>query len=100
MGQRELFDGDGNPTARRGLAPRDPHVRTSDAPRIRGQNLAVLLRLRERPATSAELAAISLKYTGRVSDLRKAGAEIIYDGERAVYVLVRDLILDGDTNRG
>lgn len=55
------------------LPPTDPNVRAADVKRLTGQNAAVLARLREGPATNAELAAIALKYTSRVSDLRKAG---------------------------
>jgi hypothetical protein len=44
-----------------------------DLPRLNGQCQAILERLRLGPATNAELSVISLKYTGRLSDLRKAG---------------------------
>lgn len=44
-----------------------------DRKRLSGQNAAVLARLRQGPATNAELAGISLKYTSRISDLRDAG---------------------------
>ena len=55
-------------------APCDPHVTEPDEQRrLTGQNLNILLRLREGPATNRELAQISLKYTSRISDLRKAG---------------------------
>ena len=37
----------------------------------------ILARLYRGPATSRELSAISLKYTGRVSDLRKLGHHIV-----------------------
>lgn len=40
----------------------------------------ILARLREGPATSRDLAAIALKYTNRVSDLRQRGCQI--DAER------------------
>ncbi len=44
-----------------------------EAKRLGGQCAAILARLREGPATNRELANISLKYTGRLSDLRAAG---------------------------
>lgn len=37
---------------------------------------AILARLRRGPATNAQLAALSLKYTGRISDLRALGHDI------------------------
>lgn len=37
----------------------------------------ILNRLKIGPATNVELAKISLKYTGRISDLRKVGYKII-----------------------
>ena len=61
------------------LPPTDPNVRPADVKRLTGQNAAVLSRLRAGPATNAELAAIALKYTSRVSDLRKAGFTVIED---------------------
>ena len=40
----------------------------------------ILFRLLLGPATARDLSAIALKYTGRVSDLRKLGHRIDYDG--------------------
>lgn len=54
----------------------DPNVRSGDKKRLSGQNRKILDLLRRGPATGRELAAISMKYTSRVSDLRKAGCEI------------------------
>ena len=51
-------------------------VPSIDRTRIRGQCRAILERLEAGPATNAELAAISLKYTGRISDLRALGFDI------------------------
>lgn len=53
--------------------PSDPNVAAVDRERLTGQNAVILDRLRRGPATNAELAAISLKYTSRISDLRAAG---------------------------
>lgn len=56
--------------------PVDPNVHPDDAPRLAGQNAAILERLRRGPATNVELSGLSLKYTGRLSDLRAAGYQI------------------------
>jgi len=51
--------------------PIRPHFADpQDVPRLTGQNERILARLREGPATNVELAAVSLKYTGRISDIR------------------------------
>lgn len=75
-----LFDFDCNidstAKSRPVIEPRDPGVTDEEKPRLRGQCLAILERLRQGPATNRELAAISLKYTGRISDLRRAGYAI------------------------
>jgi hypothetical protein len=47
-----------------------------DHKRLKGQNLEILKRLRSGPATNVELAALSLKYTARISDIRAAGYDI------------------------
>lgn len=59
------------------LPPTDSHVHTADAPRLSGQNAAILRRLRQGKASSLTLAGISLKYTSRISDLRKHGYRIV-----------------------
>lgn len=41
--------------------------------RLSNQCQRILERLQKGPATNVELAAISLKYTSRISDLRKLG---------------------------
>jgi hypothetical protein len=98
--QPTLFDLDaprgayGQPAARTTTpAPRDPNVRPDDVKRLTGHNAAILARLRRGPAYNHELAAISLKYSGRVSDLRVHGIEIAaerFDGGTWSYTLVRD----------
>jgi len=73
------------------LPPTDPHVRSiADVVRLTGQNRAILERLRKGPATNGELAAIALKYTSRISDLRQHGCVILCEKQsegRAEYVL-------------
>ncbi len=64
------------------LPATDPNVRESDVQRLTGQNALILARLRQGPATAAELAQISLKYTSRISDLRAAGYEVKYEDGR------------------
>lgn len=52
----------------------DPNIQQADRPRVATQNARILAMLRARDRVSnAELADISLKYTSRISDLRKAG---------------------------
>ena len=53
------------------IATIDPNVARADGRRLRGQNLAIFLRLQQGPATNRELSEISLKYTSRISDVRK-----------------------------
>jgi hypothetical protein len=54
----------------------DTKLEPIETPRLGKQCRAILERLRQGPATNRELAAISLKYTGRISDLRKSGFDI------------------------
>ena len=66
-----LFDGPGQE------APASiPTAPVADAPRLSRQCVAILARLRQGKANNHELARIALKYTGRLSDLRKAGHAI------------------------
>jgi hypothetical protein len=55
----------------------DTKLEPEERPRLGGQCRAILERLRRGRATNRELAGISLKYTGRISDLRKSGYEIV-----------------------
>lgn len=76
--QLGLFDSPPRP-----IEPRDPTVPAAAKTRMSRQCRLILRRLREGPATNAELAAISLKYGGRTSDLRKAGYVITcFDHDR------------------
>lgn len=59
----------------------------ADQIRLRGQNLRIFERLKLGPATNSELAGISLKYTSRISDLRRHG------------IAVRCIRLDGGLTR-
>jgi hypothetical protein len=87
--QRTLFDdppGDGDDFCDRRL---DPAAR----PRLSRQCRLILARLRRGPATNRELAALALKYTGRISDLRKRGHDVRllsqdHESGVAVYGLV------------
>ena len=78
MNQKKLFDAFHEPLCD---VPRatDPNVRDEDRTRLRGQNAAILARLRYGPATNAQLAGLSLKYTARISDLRAAGYTVVCD---------------------
>lgn len=77
------------------MDPTDPKLKTAEKPRLAGQCDRILQRLRDGPATNAELAHLSLKYTSRISDLRKHGyhVQIImrnHHSGRTVYALRRD----------
>lgn len=75
------------------LLPRDSHVTESaEVTRLAGQNGEILARLQRGPATNSELAKLSLKYTSRISDLRKAGYTIAMtrvQGGLTIYELAR-----------
>lgn len=89
MNQPTLFDL-GHPDQTPNFQPTDPNVKAEDKPRLTGQNLAIFERLKKGPAYNTELAAISLKYTSRLSDLRAAGHKIKCDRLRdgvTVYTL-------------
>ena len=51
-------------------------LREAEARRLRTQSEQIIYRLRRGPATNRELSGIALKYTGRISDLRKLGYQI------------------------
>lgn len=70
MPQELLFDGS------RDFEPCDPSVSPAARPRLTRQCQAILDRLACGPATNKELAAFALKYTSRISDLRKAGHDV------------------------
>jgi hypothetical protein len=53
--------------------PPNPTVPDEARPRVSRQCREILERLREGPATNKELAAKSLKYTSRLSEIREAG---------------------------
>lgn len=52
------------------VLPVDPTVSREEAPRLSKQCAAILQRLEQGPATNVQLAAIALKYTSRLSDIR------------------------------
>lgn len=75
------------------IAPCDTHLVKAEKPRLAGQNLAILERLQRGPATNKELAQISLKYTGRISDLRAAGYNVaLVARDHATGVTMYELI--------
>lgn len=84
--QLSLFD------SPRKIAPRDTHVVKEERPRLTGQNAAILERLKRGPATNRELAAIALKYTSRLSDLRAAGYDVVVvDRDRVTGMTMYEL---------
>jgi hypothetical protein len=52
------------------------NVHPDERARLSRQCGAILMRLKQSNATNQELSAISLKYTGRISDLRAAGYDV------------------------
>jgi len=83
------FDSDMSVKASHRMPPTDRNVIPPDEPRLTGQNAAIFARLKRGPATNAELAAISLKYTSRISDIRAHGYRIeCRRGEGGVNVYV------------
>ena len=66
------------------IPPQDPRVRgTVEEPRLSRQSQAILDRLRERPASNADLMLIAQRFGARVHDLRAAGFDIqITDRDR------------------
>lgn len=78
------------------LPPRDTHVERAERPRLSGQNRAILELLERGPATNRELAAISLKYTSRISDLRAAGYNVVVvDRDRTTGMTMYELMRKG-----
>jgi hypothetical protein len=76
--------------------PIDPNVAEADVPRLKGQNGEILALLHRGPVTNAELITKALKYTGRISDIRRAirphGWDIAcerHPGGLSVYTLIR-----------
>jgi len=60
-----------------GVIPFDPNVPDpKERPRLSKQCKIVLDRLRSGPATNYDLAAIALKYSARISDIRRAGIAV------------------------
>lgn len=70
------FDAGPRPTSPR-IVPTDPNVVPAESPRLTGQNLKILQRLRQGQASNKELSQIALKYTSRISDLRKFGFDVV-----------------------
>lgn len=50
-----------------------PTLDVRERRRLSRQNAAILARLQQGPCTNDELSRIARKYTGRLSELRKAG---------------------------
>lgn len=76
------------------VEPIERHLDPQTDKRTQAQADQILSLLRTRRASNVELAAISLKYTSRISDLRKRGYVIVNeDHDRATglsfYRLVR-----------
>lgn len=76
MNQPTLWD---RPPVSRSTDPKTSHLAEQHLNRARrgSQKQNILDRLRGGPATNVELAGICLKYTGRISDLRKDGYDVV-----------------------
>lgn len=72
--QGDLFGEDGNAT---NAAPCRAQTAVADeAKRLNRQQILILARLREGPATNMELIPISTRFGGRIFELRKKGYRI------------------------
>ena len=58
------------------IGPRLGVVPSEERQRLSTQCRAILARLQAGPATNVELAAIALKYAGRISEIRQAGIPV------------------------
>lgn len=72
MTQRSLFDTD--PTRQHFS---DPQLDAKEKPRLSRQCRDILRMLVAGPQSNGALAAVALKYTGRISDIRKNGISVI-----------------------
>lgn len=54
----------------------DTNLEKEEKPRLSRQCREILERLKQGTATNKELAAIALKYTSRISDLRASGYDV------------------------
>lgn len=64
----------------------NPTVDDRDKARLSRQCLAILARLREGPATNADLSRIALRFGARLDEIRQAGFEIATErGEGGIY---------------
>ena len=79
-----------NPERPQQVLPRDPAVRKCDKKRLSDQTRKVLARLREGPASNAELGEICLNMRARVSDLRAARFVVTnYDRQKSGLSMYR-----------
>lgn len=70
-GQGNLFETSPLPSDIYGSDIKPIAAESADVPRLSGQNGTIYDMLSDRPHTNNELAAVSLKYTSRISDIRK-----------------------------
>ena len=90
--QSALFDAFNPEPVRADVAVSTPYTahaaeERAERTRLAGQAARILARLQAGPATNTELAAIALKYTGRISELRQAGYAIeVYDRDHTTGV--------------
>src|SRR5262245_45936086 len=70
------------------IQPRDPNVPEEAIARLSAQCKAILERMKEGPVTNTELSKMALKYTGRISDLRKYGCVIKHTHDKESGLVV------------
>src|SRR5580698_4926077 len=71
-----LFDTPAQPEPPKPAIVVNATVDKREVKRLSRQCVAILERLQRGPATNRELSELSLKYTGRISELRQAGYNI------------------------
>lgn len=88
MTQQNLFDAKPKPPVLSPVA--------KEKKRLSNQCRKILERLQRGPATNAELSSISLKYTGRNSELRSLGHDVrVVEHDRSTGRVVYALFING-----
>lgn len=74
------------------LAPTDTNVLPEDVARLSKQCQLILAKLKTGPCTNYELAGVALKYTSRISDLRKHGFNVRMTERRKDGTTIYELV--------
>jgi hypothetical protein len=82
------------------IPPCDPNAAPGAAVRLSRQSEAILDRLRKGRASNRELAALALKYTSRMSDIRAAGHDVrVVEQDHGSGLAVYALFVGGEELR-